>query len=334
MTVYCQVEANQKNNTTTTTWRGIELVHVPVAGNGALSTIVFDFKSIRHSLRSEGIILTLGYNTAIFNIMHRLKKRINIINMDGIEWRREKWSRIAKMWFWFNERLACWIANHLIADHPAIKEHLATRIARKKISMIPYGAPEVTTADESCLDQLGLVPGGFSILIARPEPENSILEIVRAFSVKSRNHLLVVLGNYDPERNNYHYKVKSAASDEVIFLGAIYEKRILDSLRFYCRLYIHGHKVGGTNPSLVEALGANCSILAHNNQFNRWVAGEAAHYFDDEEDCSRKLESLLHYKKSAEESRSYQTRFRKFFAWNKVLSQYDELLRTWHGRSV
>src|SRR3546814_15753467 len=106
--------------------------------------------------------------------------------MDGLEWKRDKWSCPARSWLWLNERAGCYLGNRLIADHPEIENHLATRVPRSKITMIPYGADSVVSADVTALSQYGLEPDGFAVVIARPEPENSILEIVRAFSAKRR----------------------------------------------------------------------------------------------------------------------------------------------------
>src|SRR5690554_4716626 len=122
VTVYCQEEEGEA--VWESEWNGISRIHVPVKRGGALGTVIFDWLAIRHSLKEGGIFLTLGYNTAVFNWVQRLQGKVNLINMDGIEWRRDKWGVIAKTWFWFNERAGCWLGNHLIADHPAIKEHL------------------------------------------------------------------------------------------------------------------------------------------------------------------------------------------------------------------
>src|SRR5690606_11535441 len=253
----------------------------------------FDWKATWHALGQSGLFLTLGYNTAIFNLMQRLKGQTNVINMDGIEWRRDKWGAVAKTWFWLNERMGCWGGNHLVADHPEIKNHLATRVRDAKITMIPYGGDEVLEADVSALAAYGLEPGAFSVIIARPEPENSFLEMVRAFSRAVRGHKLVVLGNFQPEQNVFHRQVMQAASAEVIFPGAIYEARVVQALRFFSRFYLHGHRVDGTNPSLVEALGAGCAVIAHDNHFNRWVAGPGAAYFADESSCAALFDRLL-----------------------------------------
>ncbi|MGL4315968.1 MAG: DUF1972 domain-containing protein, partial [Pseudomonas sp.] len=136
VTVYCQEEDGAAP--WESEWQGVRRIHIPVKGQGALGTIVFDWRATWHALSQEGLFLTLGYNTAAFNLLQRLKRQVNVINMDGIEWRRDKWGIIAKTWFWLNERIGCWVGNHLVADHPQIKTHLATRVSENKITMIPY----------------------------------------------------------------------------------------------------------------------------------------------------------------------------------------------------
>lgn len=324
VTVYCQEEGF--GEVYESEWRGVKRIHIPVSQTGALATIIFDFKSVLHSLKQEGLFLTLGYNTACFNILHRIFGRTNIINMDGIEWKRQKWGMIAKTWFWLNERFGAWFGNHLVADHPRIEDHLATRVSRKKITMIPYGAPAVAEANIDLLETFGLTPMQYSVVIARPEPENSILEIVKAFSAERRGQKLVVLGKFEANVNPYHQSILAAASDEVIFTGAIYEHDVVGALRYYSRFYIHGHQVGGTNPSLVEALGAGCAVIAHDNHFNRWVADEAAVYFESEAALTKFFandyldEELVDKKKQAASS-TFQSRFQ----WNDILIQYESL---------
>ncbi|MCY1440160.1 hypothetical protein D9M71_564220 [compost metagenome] len=251
--------------------------------------------------------------------------------MDGIEWRRDKWGTIAKIWFWLNERIACWIGNHLVADHPKIKDHLTTRVGSEKITMIPYGGDEVNSADANLLAAYGIEPHAYSVIIARPEPENSFLEMIRSFSLKKRNHKLVVLGNFSPESNAFHRQVMEAASEEVIFLGAIYETSIVQALRFFSRFYLHGHRVGGTNPSLVEALGAGCAVIAHDNHFNRWVAGPGAAYFENESACARLFDTLLSDDAAVERMKARsRERFNERFTWDQVLKVYEELLTRWY----
>lgn len=331
VTVYCQEHGI--GSVYESEWFGVRRLHVPVNGHGSASTVCFDWKVAWHARSQPGLFITLGYNTAVFNILQRLSKQANLINMDGIEWRRAKWGRVAKAWFWINERAGCLIGNHLIADHPGIKEHLSTRVRADKITMIPYGAYEVLDADVDLLSSFEIVPGCFSVVIARPEPENSVLEMVSAFSRSRRNHKLVVLGSFDPVDNPYHRRIMHVASDEVIFPGAIYDSTTVRALRFYSYLYLHGHQVGGTNPSLVEAMGAGSAVLAHDNKFNRWVAGEGARYFSDEETCAKQLETLLSDEASINDMKvASRMRFRENFTWDQILNQYEQLLSEWANK--
>jgi len=325
VTVYCQEDG--VGPIYTSKWMGINRIHIPVKNTGPLGTIVFDLRSVIHSLRLNGVFLTLGYNTAIFNILHRLFRKTNVINMDGIEWKRQKWSGIGKAWFWLNERFGCWFGNHLIADHPKIKDHLATRVSREKITMIAYGGKEILSADENVLTEFDLVKDNYAILIARAEPENSILEAVQAFSKERRGAKLVVLGNYTPEENHYHKMVISAASDEVMFVGAIYDVEKVGALRFFARFYVHGHQVGGTNPSLVEALGVGGAVLAHDNPFNRWVVSDGAVYFSNVESAAIEMRKLFSDDEYTQllKGRSREI-FNNNFKWDDILCQYEQLL--------
>lgn len=324
VTVYCQTDGKVME---VKSWRGIRLVEIPVPRQGAIGSILFDFKATLHSAQQDGLCLVLGYNTAIFSLLYSLKGRTSVMNMDGIEWKRDKWSSLAKAWLWLNEHCGAWLSNHMIADHPEIKNYLGKYQADERITVIPYGTDPVVKADEELLAPYGLVAGEYALVIARAEPENSIEDIVRAFSQRQRGVKLFVLGNYRPEENPYHERVLAAASEEVIFPGAIYDQETVKALRFYARLYIHGHTVGGTNPSLVEALAANSSVLAHNNRFNRWVAGTDAHYFQGESECAQKLDQLLENQDELTKMKQgSEKRYQEEFSALRDLKAYEELL--------
>jgi len=327
VTVYCQIKKSDHNELFEDEWNGVRRINIPVGVEGALGTVIFDLKSTLHACKKEGVILTLGYNTSIFSIFYRMKKLVNITNMDGIEWSRQKWSNFQKLWLYMNERFGCWFSNHLVADHPEIKKHLATRVPNSKITMIPYGAESVSDSNVNLISKYGLHPKEYYVVIARPEPENSILEIVKAFSEQKQGLNLVVLGNYDVDSNDYHKLVKDTASDDVIFLGAIYEIEVVQALRYYSKAYIHGHTVGGTNPSLIEALGCACPVIAHDNKFNRWVANDSAVYFKDGDDCKKVFDDIQNENINLSEmSLKALDRFRKNFTWDKILSEYELLL--------
>ncbi|MCC0176454.1 DUF1972 domain-containing protein [Waterburya agarophytonicola K14] len=324
VTVYCQSDEEKLSYSI---WQGINLVHIPVPKDNSFWSILFDFKAAFHAVRQEGLILTLGYNTAIFSLLYRLRNRTNMTNMDGMEWWRKKWNALEKSWLYINERCAVWFSNHLIADHPQIKRYLRTQVKTSKpIAVIPYSTEIVTEANPALLQQYNLVPQNYALVIARPEPENSILEIVSAFSRQKRNMPLVVLGKYLPEENPYHKEVLKSASDEVMFVGGIYNQEVVTALRYYASLYLHGHQVGGTNPSLIEAMSAGSPVLAHNNPFNSWVAGEGAAYFKDMDDCDRQMTQLLHNKAKLQlMKQSSLDRYDAKFADDKDLKAHEQL---------
>lgn len=321
---YCQVEGT--GAIVEDTWHGIERVIIPVSTPGARGTMVFDGIAARHAAKREGISLVFGYNTALMNVLQRAAGSPLIFNMDGIEWRRERWGLAERAFLYLNERIATKIGLDLIADHPQIETYLQTRAVPSKITMIPYGANAVDAASEEPVRRLGLTPARFCTLICRPVPDNSILELVRGFSAWPRGVKLAVLGDYD-RSDEYHRRVMDAASDEVVFLGAIYDSKITEALRFHSLAYLHGHTVGGTNPSLVEALAAGNPVIAHDNAFNRWVAGKSGRYFRTDRDVDNELSALIERPELADAmSQAARARHAEGFTWQQITDQYERLL--------
>lgn len=323
--VYCQEEG--RGETTRDTWKGVERIRIPVPGAGALATMHFDLLSILHARKSGGLCLTLGYNTACFWPLLRVPGIRHVANMDGVEWRRAKWSRPVKLWFWMNDWFGCWNAHHLIADHPEIEKLLLRRVKQAKVTQIAYGADRVADVPADALAPLGLESGRFMTLIARPEPENSVLECVQGFSQRKRGIKLVVLGNYSRD-NDYQRQVLDSASDEVVFPGAIYDKAVVQALRAHCIGYMHGHQVGGSNPSLIEAIGAGNAIIAHDNVFNRWVTDEGALFFRTADDVDTAVAKLIQDDALRASLRASAVNvFGNRFTWPKILSGYESCLR-------
>ncbi|CAH2780612.1 MAG: Alpha-D-GlcNAc alpha-1,2-L-rhamnosyltransferase (EC [uncultured Caballeronia sp.] len=321
VTVYCQgLEGDEIRYEDM--WKGVHRIVIPARRQGALGTMEFDWRCVRDAAERS------HYNTAVFCLWLRLMGVTNLINMDGLEWHRQKWRFHERAWLWANERIGCWVGNHLIADHPAIADHLATRVKRAKITTIPYGGDRVDRSDETTLERYGVRSDNYGIVIARPEPENSILEIVQAFSKQRRDAKLVVLGVFYSDRNPYHNEVVNAASEEVLFVGPIYERSTLNALRQHARFYLHGHRVGGTNPSLVEALGAGNAVIAHDNVFNRWVAGSHARFFDSVSKCEEHMSALLGNDEEVAVMRAATVaQFESGLQWERVLGAYEVLFR-------
>ena len=329
VTVYCQGQASaSRPRSWTDSWNGIERVFFDTASRGSLSTIEFDARCVRHILRRPGIDLVLGYNTAAFNLLQRLFGRIVVMNMDGIEWKRQKWGPAAKAWFWLNEWIGAQSCSLPIADNPEIVAHLHARGCHRAY-MIPYGSEAVAQARAEHLTRFGVSPQSYFISIARIEPENAILEIVSAFNQAATPFKLIVLGGLETDSNPYHAQVKSSAGPNVFFPGAIYDQEVVQALRYHSIAYLHGHQVGGTNPSLVEALGTGTPVIAHNNKFNRWVAGDGQLFFDDAEDCARKIKRVASdpglRTQMSENARSVHA---ERFTLERIHNAYREILET------
>jgi glycosyltransferase involved in cell wall biosynthesis len=326
--VYCQHEPDAHDvpaNGFEDDWEGIHRVHLRSKRAGPVGTMEFDLATVRNVIKRPGIDLVLGYNTALFNLLQRMRRRRVVMNMDGIEWKRDKWSFPAKAWFFINELAGMHGCSQPIADHPEIAAHLRSRGCRNAV-VIPYGSDEIREADPSLIEPFGLQSDRYFVSIARIEPENSILEIVRAFVASDRTDFkLAVLGKLQDD-NAYHRAVRDAAAEAgeaVLFPGAIYDASIVSSLRFYTRAYLHGHQVGGTNPSLVEALGAGNAVIAHDNRFNRWTAGAGQFFFRDERDCRTNMDRLMRTPQEAIAARAAaRRRHDEDFRWEKVLDQY------------
>ena len=254
VSVYCQEDVDEISEPVRVDeWRGMTRIFIQTARKGGLATLDFDWKCVRDALRRPGVCLVLGYNGAAFLPVLRLFGRKIFTNMDGIEWRRPKWRLPIRAWFFVNEWIAAWTSQRLVADHPAIADHLATRRPRKATVVIPYGGDPIVAAPAAPVEALGLTPGRYLISIARIEPDNNIATMVRAFSARRRGMKLVVLGKLEAG-NRYHAEVRAAAGDEVVFAGAIYDPAIVSALalprpRLFARTHRRRHQsVAGRSP--------------------------------------------------------------------------------------
>lgn len=325
--VYCQLEPEADGTLRadySDDYEGITRIFIG-SKDGSVGSIAFDWRCVQDARRRAGVNLVLGYNTAVFTALLRMSRRSVVMNMDGVEWKRAKWSLPIKAWFYLNEFAGAHLANLPIADHPEIARHLH-RHGCSRAQVIPYGSERLAGIDPSPVTAMGLLPGQYFVSIARIEPENSILEIVQAFSSRPRTGKLVVLGRFD-DANAYHAAVRQAASPDVVFPGAIYDKHVVSALRAHCRAYMHGHQVGGTNPSLVEALGAGNAVIAHDNRFNRWVAGDQQLFFADKAALDALISKIENGETPLEAARQAAAeRHQALFTLDGVNSQYEAVL--------
>lgn len=288
VTVYCEGSERPQ------LYRGVRLEYVTAPSCGPLTTILFDARCLWRARRGFDVDYMLGYGAAPLCLIPRLSGTRVWLNVDGIEWARAKWGLLARSYFKLMEFLSLWAPDLVVADASAIADHLRSRHrVRLPVEVIPYGAAVVTSApDPSTLDPWGLAPDGYYLVVCRLEPENHVREMVAGYLASSSNHPLVVVGDHR-SGTSYVRDLVANAGGRVRFVGTVFDAAQLRALRFHAFAYLHGHSVGGTNPSLLEALGCGNAVLAHDNVFNREVARDAAVYFRNEHDmadCIRTIE--------------------------------------------
>jgi glycosyltransferase involved in cell wall biosynthesis len=272
----------------------------------------------------------LGYGAALFCFIPRLWGSQLWINPDGLEWARAKWGFIARTYFKIMESVSLCVANHLVADATAIADSLRRRHGRMPShSVIPYGC-EVTDVPPTTqnLATWNLVPGGYYLVVCRLEPENHVLEVMKAFQQSTSKKELIVLGDVS-QKTLYVKKLLAIRDPRIKMLGTIYKVSALTELRFHAFAYIHGHSVGGTNPSLLEAMGCGNLILAHDNAFNRETLGNSGLFFSDSQDLARIIDAIeAGTIESDPFRRETKERARARYQWRDIIKQYVDLLDT------
>ena len=265
-------------------WNGVRLRRMfnQESRLGIWGTLAYDFLCLRDALNSDfDIILELGYvPCALFFPLRRKGRGRVVTNMDGLEWQRSKWNFVLRRCAEFTEYLGARFSDALIADNEAIEDYLMEKYGKHSY-FIPYGAQPVALApDDTHLASRQLTAGGYHMLIARMEPENNIEMILDGYVASKVEPPFVVVGKtVTPYARRLLEKYRH--DSRIRFVGGIYNYQELSALRWDSALYFHGHSVGGTNPSLVEAMASHAFIAAHDNRFNRTVLEANALYFTD-----------------------------------------------------
>lgn len=308
-------------------YRGVKLLYVSGPSGGGVAQLIYDVRCLWKARRAFDIVYMLGYGASPFCFIPRVWGRRLWINLDGLEWKRRKWNWPARQYLKWAESVATKTASRLIADARGIEEYIRAKYREHApISHIPYGAKLLTREEPVYLHRLGVKSGFYYLVVARLEPENNIDMIVRAHGRLGSPLPLLVVGDVG-KKSTYVQRLLRQRTSRVVFLGGIYDPKMLSELRAHCAAYIHGHSVGGTNPSLLEAMGAGNVILAHDNCFNREVCGSGALYFTDEDQL---LEALWQCGASPELAKELSSagleRAKTEYAWTDVAAAYQKLL--------
>jgi glycosyltransferase involved in cell wall biosynthesis len=267
------------------TWNSVEICHCydPEFKLGTAGQFLYDYNCIKDLKKKKfDIILQLGYTSS--SVWGWLLPRNSVVttNMDGLEWKRSKYSKPVQAFLRFAEKLAVRYSDHLIADSVEIQRYIENKY-KKKSTYIAYGADLFDQPDPSVLDEFKLEPYQYDMLIARMEPENSIETILDGVVKADTNRKFLVVGSTDNDFGTY-LTAKFSNYQNIKFCGGIYNMNKLNNLRYHANLYFHGHTVGGTNPSLLEAMASNSLICSNDNKFNRAILENDALYFSDADD--------------------------------------------------
>lgn len=308
-------------------FKGVKILHCydPEHRIGTAGQFVYDLNCILHSRRQNfDILLQLGYtSSSVWRFLLPRKAKI-ITNMDGLEWKRSKYSEKVKRFLKMAERWAVNSSDVLVADSIGIQSYLKKEYAVES-AYIPYGALQVADSNPEFLKEYNVESGKYSLLIARMEPENNIETIVRGYVDSGIQNPLLIVGNYKNAFGSRLYE-KYSKNSAIRWMGAIYNMQHLNSLRHHCLMYFHGHTVGGTNPSLLEAMACKTFIVAHRNEFNEAILGNDALYFSDSVDISKIVSET-----KAKNATFIENNFEKIgrlYAPDSITNRYESLFKS------
>ena len=319
-------------------YKGVRIKHIysPEKWMGSsVGSFFYDFLSLRDALKKEkfDIIYEAGYTSIVpayiwFNVK-RIKYPLFTTNMDGLEYKRTKFNKWVQKFVFWEERMAVKHSHYLIADNMGIHDYYKEKYG-KESKFLAYGADVHEDYDVDVLKEYGLEAGGYFIVVARLEPENNLFMAIEGYLASNQygKHPLVVVGKTNTPYGE-HLVERYGRDRNIRFVGGIYDFRKLNSIRHYSYAYFHGHSVGGTNPSLLEAMASGCFILAHDNIFNRAVLGENALYYGSTDAVTEMLDGInqmvsAHKKEYTERNLEV---IRRDYSWEKLVDEHEEYLK-------
>ena len=303
-------------------YKGANLKYVHQHANG-MNSIFYDIISLMRVMFSNyDVVVILGVSGCMFLPIFRLfcRKRL-VINIDGLEHKREKWGKLARWILLSSEKMAIKFADIIIADNKGIQDYV-TETYHKKSELIAYGGDHVehNVSEEFQKEQLkkyGVEKGEYAITVCRIEPENNCHQTLEAFAKSGKP--LIFIGNW--QRSDYGKELVEKYSEfsNLKILDAIYDLDVLYALRSNAGMYIHGHSAGGTNPSLVEAMFFGCPIMCYDVVYNRATTKEQAYYWKDSDELQQllKLENL--------NGKAMRDIAEKEYKWSHIATQYEAL---------
>jgi glycosyltransferase involved in cell wall biosynthesis len=325
VSVYCREPGERR-------WNGIERIVLPSAGHKYLETVSHAFFSAVDALRRDfdAVLVCNAANAFVLPLLRAARIR-TAINVDGIERRRRKWNVLGKAVYAIGESFSAMFANAVVADAEVIAEYYRANYAIEPV-VIAYGSEFPQEPDTDVLQRLGLTPNNYILYVSRFEPENNPLEVVEAYEklIPHPSSLIPPLVMLGEARYDKELGARLKAHTTPIFAGAIYGAGYR-TLQRNALLYIQATEVGGTHPALIEAMGSNGVVLAHDTPENREVGGEAVGYFRfrPQETLSAAIGEWLADAALRERQRvRARRRAAESYGWTAVTDAYEQLLKS------
>ncbi len=320
-TVYCS-SFNYENKRKT--HNNAELIYIPLKANGWQSVIYDILSSIHAIFKADCMLLLGGAGTIMFPIFKLFGKEV-IYHPDGIEWKRQKWSKFVQLYLKWLENVGIKWATKIVSDNLEISDYIYKTYNKASI-LIEYGGDHVSAVPLTSenMNYFSIEKGSYAFKVCRIEPENNLDLILDA--LVDKNVTLIIVGNWKNSEYGLNLRKKYQAYTNIIMLDPIYDQLKLDELRSNCGIYIHGHSVGGTNPSLVEAMCLGLNVLSFDVCFNRSTTVDSAIYFKDVSEL-RKLIDIFSEDKSAFKSVGLALNkiAKDRYLWSNIISKYDQI---------
>ena len=320
--IYC---SKRSYNEKPKTYKNAKLFYLPFRANGTQSPI-YDIVSIIHALFTADKLLILGVSGCVILPFIRLfsKKQI-ITNIDGLEYKRQKWGKCTRRFLKFSEKMAVRYSDIVIADNKVIQNYVWSEY-EKNSELIEYGGDHaLIDVDDFILSEFNIPANNYAVSICRIEPENNIHILLDAFS-KMADKNLVVVGNW--ERCNYgkNLRKKYAGHENIYMIDSIYDIKKLSAFRKNALYCVHGHSAGGTNPSLVEAMNLGLPVVAFDVAYNRETTENKAIYFSDT-DALCQIVKKLNAEALKENAGEMKAISERRYKWVIVVKKYEDLMK-------
>jgi len=307
-------------------YKGVRIKVLPTISHKYLDTVAHTFVSTVYSFfKKYDVVFICNSANALFTFIPRLMGKPVVLNVDGLEWKRQKWNLAGKAFYKISEQLATFLPNVIVSDARDVEKYYQQKYHKKSV-YIPYGAPEKKIETKETLQRFGLKPRDYILYVSRMEPENNAHKVVQAFEKARTDKRLVMVGDA-PYATEYIRNLRSTKDERIIFTGYVFGQgyRELQSNAYF---YVQATEVGGTHPALVEGMGYGNCVLANDVPEHREVLGKAGIFYNSHgsEVLYKKMQYLIDNPAVVEKYRQIVLdRVRRKYSWEAVTNDYENL---------